>query len=47
MTNRIALILALAVIAALIADRVLAGGEGTLFLARKLSDLIEYIAFWR
>ncbi|MCV2870476.1 hypothetical protein OEW28_17830 [Defluviimonas sp. WL0002] len=47
MTNRIAAALGLIVIAALLADLMLAGGAASLFLAKKLADLIEYLAFWR
>lgn len=31
----------------LLTDYALTDFQGTLFLARKLVDLIEYIAFWR
>lgn len=47
MTNRIALGLALLILAFLATD-VLAYGWGlSLFLAGKTADLVEYIAFWR
>ncbi|MEX5729425.1 hypothetical protein Ga0609869_002778 [Rhodovulum iodosum] len=47
MTNRIAAILLLIIAAALGLDILLQDGAGTLFLARKLFGLIEYLAFWR
>lgn len=47
MTNRIAFGLAAVLLAAGIADATLNSGEGLLFLARKLLDLVEYLAFWR
>jgi len=46
-TDRIAVILALLIVAAVIADVALNGGHVMVFLLRKLSDLIEYIAVWR
>lgn len=47
MSNRLAVILALMIAAAILADQVLAGGDNLLFLARKFADLTEYMAFWR
>jgi len=47
MTNRIATVLAVIAIAALLADFWWAGGAASLFLAKKFADLIEYLAFWR
>ena len=47
MTNRIALVLAAAILAALALDLWLAGATGTLFLLRKLSQLVRYLSFWR
>lgn len=47
MTNRIALSLALVVLAALAADFVLLQGAASLFLARKLVVLIDWAMFWR
>lgn len=47
MTNQIALVLGALILGFLGADFMLLGGENTLFLARKLADLIEYMAFWR
>jgi hypothetical protein len=47
MTNRIALALAVLLIAALVADRVLSGGEASQDLARRFVVFIDWIAFWR
>ena len=46
MTNRLALILGL-LIAALLALDLFLGGEGTLFLLRRLDALIDWLTFWR
>ncbi len=47
MTNKIALVLALLIIAFFIADYVLFGGGTPVFLGKKIIGLSEYIAFWR
>ncbi len=47
MTNRLALILGLLILAALVADVLLAGDEHLVFLGKKLAELIEWMAFWR
>ncbi|WP_212524610.1 hypothetical protein [Actibacterium sp. MT2.3-13A] len=47
MSDKVALFLALVIVAALGADYVFADLSNSLFLARKLSDLRVYIAFWR
>ncbi len=47
MTNRIAIWLGLLLIAALAVDTWIYGSEHLIYLARKLSELIEWIAFWR
>ena len=47
MSNKIAILLGCLVIAALAYDQVQNDGTGTLFLARKLDALIEWLAFWR
>ena len=47
MTDRIAVVLGLVVLVALGIDWLGFGWDGTLFLARKLSGLIEWLAFWR
>ena len=46
MTNRVALILA-GIILALVAVDLAFGWGGTLFLARRFDDLVEWLAFWR
>jgi hypothetical protein len=47
MTNRLALVLVIVVVALLAADGLLNGGAASLFVARKLTVLVDYIAFWR
>ena len=47
MTNKLALFLGFLIVVGLILDFVYTDGTGTLFLARKFSDLIEWLAFWR
>lgn len=47
MTNRIAIILGLIIIGAIIIDFVSFGTEHAIFLAKKLTELIEWMAFWR
>ncbi len=47
MTNRIAIVLGLLVAGALAFDLLQNDASGVLFVARKLMDLIEYLAFWR
>ncbi len=47
MTNLIATILGLFVIAAITVDILVFGTENLIFLSKKLLELIEWIAFWR
>jgi hypothetical protein len=47
LTDRIALVLGAVILAAILADLFLNGGAALLFLLQKLSDLVEYLAFWR
>ena len=47
MTDRIALVLALVIFAAIGADLLLNNGIALLFLLRKLEHLIVYLQFWR
>ena len=47
MTDRIALVLASLIIAAILADFFLNGSTAMLFLLRKLADMIEYLSIWR
>lgn len=46
-TDRLALILALVLILAFGLDFQLNHGGVTIFLARKLADLVEFLEFWR
>jgi hypothetical protein len=41
------LVFAAVVAAAIGADALLNGGSITIFLARKLFDLVDYVEFWR
>lgn len=47
MTNRGALILALLLIGLITYDVMVNGSEHLLFLAKKLADMLEWMAFWR
>lgn len=47
MTNQIALFLGVLILIGLGVDAVYFDWSGTIFLARKLIDLIEWLAFWR
>ncbi|MCZ7675717.1 MAG: hypothetical protein M5U35_07415 [Roseovarius sp.] len=47
MTNQLALLLGAAIAIALGIDWQVFDWAGTLFLARKLIDLIEWMQFWR
>ena len=47
MTNTIAVFLGALILTGLAIDYATADFAGTLFLARKLLDLIEWMAFWR
>ncbi len=47
MTNRIALVLALLLVGALVVDTLYFGSEHLVFLSKKFLDLIEWLAFWR
>ncbi len=47
MTNQLALVLAIMVCAFFGADYILMDGAISLFLAKKMMELIEWIAFWR
>ena len=47
MTDRIALVLAIAILMAVAVDFLALGGQATLFLARKTAALVDWIAFWR
>ncbi len=47
MTDRIALVLALIIAAAVAYDYFQNNGETLLFLARKALDFLDYVIFWR
>jgi len=47
MTNRIAIVLGLLILGGVAYDVLRNDLSGLLFLARKLMELIEYLAFWR
>ncbi|MEM1374303.1 MAG: hypothetical protein AAGF78_07975 [Pseudomonadota bacterium] len=47
MTNRLAIILGLIIVTAVILDQVFNDGVASLFLSKRLLDLIEWLAFWR
>ena len=46
MTNRLALFLALLVVAFFALDRFVLHWNAPLFLARKIADLSDWLAFW-
>lgn len=47
MTNKLAVILGLIILASLALDTTLNDGNGVLFLAKKFAKLLEWVAFWR
>ena len=47
MTNRLAILLGLILLALIAADIFLREASGLLYLARKFLNLLNYIAFWR
>ncbi|NNK17426.1 MAG: hypothetical protein HKP51_11040 [Sulfitobacter sp.] len=47
MTNLIAIVLGLILIAALVVDTMFYGTEHLVFLGKKMLELIEWVAFWR
>lgn len=47
MTDRIAVILAALIAAAILADVTLNDATASFFLLHKLTDLIEFVSFWR
>lgn len=47
MTNRLALVLGLLAIGALILDHLAFGGEGTLFMLQRGIAFLKWLAFWR
>jgi len=47
MTNKLALIIGILVVALFVTDDILYDRASTIFLLRKLAALIEWMAFWR
>ncbi|WP_428925510.1 hypothetical protein [Marinibacterium sp. SX1] len=47
MTNSLALFLAVVISVAIVLDLAVFGTDHTIFLGKKLYDLIEWMAFWR
>lgn len=47
MTNTIAAVLFAVIVAALALDALLLDWQASIFLARRFSDLLEAMAFWR
>ena len=47
MTNSLAIGLGILVLGGITLDLVLQEGDALVFLAKKLIELIEYLAFWR
>jgi len=47
MTNRLAIVLGMLILGALVVDVLLNGTTNLVFLGKKLADLIDWIAFWR
>ncbi|WP_415182586.1 hypothetical protein [Phaeovulum sp.] len=47
MTNKIALGIGLLIVAFFLIDFVFYGWNASLFIAKKIFDLVDYVAFWR
>lgn len=47
MTNKLAVILGLIILASLALDTTLNDSQGALFLAKKFTKLLDWVAFWR
>ncbi|MGR3365681.1 MAG: glyceraldehyde-3-phosphate dehydrogenase [Maritimibacter harenae] len=47
MTNRLALILFVLIVAAFAADFAVNAGRASLFLAKELFEFLHWLAFWR
>ncbi|WP_298862552.1 hypothetical protein [uncultured Sulfitobacter sp.] len=47
MTNPIAFVLGLIIVGAIVMDYFYYGTEHIVFLAKKMTELIEWLAFWR
>ncbi|MEL0438609.1 hypothetical protein [Phycobacter sp. K97] len=47
MTNPIAIVLGLIIIAAILVDVALFGSEHMIFLGKRFFELLDWVAFWR
>lgn len=47
MTNRIALVLGTGLVVLIAVDLFMYGSDHIIFLGKKMTDLIEWMAFWR
>ncbi len=47
MTNQLAIILTILIVAALGVDQFWMDGQGIMVLLRKFVELVEWVAFWR
>ncbi|MEM8730409.1 MAG: hypothetical protein AAGF79_10875 [Pseudomonadota bacterium] len=47
MTDRLALVLGIVIVGAVLTDIVFYGSEHLIFLSKKFLELIEWVAFWR
>ena len=47
MTNRIAFVLGLLIVALVAVDLMIYGSQHVIFLSKKIFQLIEWLAFWR
>lgn len=47
MTNQLAIALGLTILVLFGLDAVLADGENSVFLGKKFTEFIEWVAFWR
>ncbi|MEC3862534.1 hypothetical protein VK792_14670 [Mesobacterium sp. TK19101] len=47
MTNSIAIVLGLLIVAGIAADLTLFEGQNLVFLGKKFYDLLQWMAFWR
>lgn len=47
MTNQIAIILGIMIVAFIGCDLFMTGGETLLYLGKKFDDFLEWLAFWR
>ena len=47
MTNFVALMVGIFIVAAIVIDMVLFGPDHMIFLLRRMEELIEWLAFWR